>query len=59
MKPQCELARALPDAVRMGLEVATNKDSTPRDAVSAQNGVRKTVKECIEQTAKLATLGCP
>jgi hypothetical protein len=59
VKQTCDLARALPDAVRIGLEVAISPDSTKPDVISAQHSVRKTVKECIEQTAKLATLGCP
>jgi hypothetical protein len=58
VKP-CELARALPDAVRLSLEVATYPDSKPDIVRQAQAGVRKTVKECIEQTAKLPALGCP
>ena len=58
-KDTCELARALPEAVRISLEVAASPDSTRSDGVLAQRSVRKTVKECIEQTAKLPMLGCP
>ena len=58
VKPQCDLARALPDAVRLGLEVAASPDSKPNDVIGAQGSVRKAVKECIEQTAKLPSLGC-
>jgi hypothetical protein len=54
----CELARALPDAIEVSLSVATNPDSTRQDVVQAHDSVRKIVKECIEQTAKLAAAGC-
>jgi hypothetical protein len=56
---QCELARALPEAVRIGLEVAASPDSKPEIAQQSYASVRKTAKECIEQTAKLPSLGCP
>ena len=52
-KEACDLSKALPDAVRIGLEVAASPDSKKQDALGAQDSVRKTVKECIEQTAKL------
>jgi hypothetical protein len=55
---QCRLAKAQPDAVRIGLEVAANPESKPDIVRQAYASVRKTVKECIEQTAKLPTLGC-
>jgi hypothetical protein len=58
VKQQCDLARALPDAVRLGLEVAASPDSKKNDVLAAQGQIRKTVKECIEQTAKLPALGC-
>ncbi len=57
-KQQCDLARALPDAVRLGLEVAASPDSKKNDVLAAQGQIRKTVKECIEETAKLPSLGC-
>jgi hypothetical protein len=56
---QCELAKALPDAVRIGLEVAASPDSKPDIVQQSYTSVRKTAKECIEQTAKLPALGCP
>lgn len=56
---QCELSRALPDAVRIGLEVAASPDSKPDIVQQSYASVRKTAKECIEQTAKLPSLGCP
>ena len=59
VKQQCKLSRALPDAIRINLEVAASPDSKPDIAQRAIEGVRETAKECIEQTAKLPTLGCP
>ena len=56
---QCQLARALPEAIRIGLEVAASPDSKPDVVQQSYASVRKTAKECIEQTAKLPTLGCP
>jgi hypothetical protein len=56
---QCGLAKALPDAVRIGLEVAASPDSKPDIVRQSHASVRKTVKECIEQMAKLPSLGCP
>jgi hypothetical protein len=58
VEQQCALAKALPDAVRLGLEVAASPDSSKDDVLQAQASVRKTTKECIEQTAKLQSLGC-
>jgi len=54
----CELARSLPDAMQVSLDVAMTADSTRRDVLQANDSVRKIVKECIEQTAKLAGV-CP
>jgi hypothetical protein len=56
---QCGLAKALPDAVRIGLEVAASPDSKPDIVRQSHASIRKTVKECIEQMAKLPSLGCP
>jgi len=59
LKEACSLARALPDAIQAGLEVTANPESTRRDALQANDSVRKVVKECIEETAKLPAAGCP
>lgn len=59
VKQQCDLAKALPEAVQIGVEVAANPDTKPQDIYGAQGSVRKAVKTCIEQTAKLPSLGCP
>lgn len=58
-KDLCGAARSMPDAVKIAIGVASSPDTAPRDAVDAQRNVRKAVAECIEQTAKLPTLGCP
>ena len=52
-KDACDLSRALPDAVRIGVEVAASPETKRDDVLAAQSSVRKTVKECIEQLAKL------
>lgn len=59
MKQACGLARALPEAIQVSLSVAGNPESTRRDVIQANDSVRKVVKECIEETAKLPGAGCP
>jgi hypothetical protein len=59
MKQPCALARALPDAIQVDLDVAANPESSRRDVLQAHDSVRKIVKECIEQTARLPAAGCP
>jgi len=58
VKAQCDRAPALPEAIRINLEVAASPDSKPDVVKRVLEGVRETAKECIEQTAKLPTLGC-
>ncbi len=55
---QCKLAKALPDAIRIALEVASSPQSKPDVVLQSQASVRKTEKECFEQTAKLPAIGC-
>ena len=57
-KSQCDLARALPEAVRLDLEISASPDGKRNDVMGAQKAMRQTVKECIEETAKLPSLGC-
>lgn len=57
-KPQCDLARAMPDALKLQLELASAADTNKNDILAAQAGVRKAAKACIEETAKLPALGC-
>jgi hypothetical protein len=59
MKEPCALAHALPEAIEVNLSVAAHPESTRRDALQAQDSVRKIVKECIEEIAKLPAAGCP
>ncbi|HSS02712.1 MAG TPA: hypothetical protein VLM79_36880 [Kofleriaceae bacterium] len=59
MKQPCALSRALPEAIEVNLSVAANPESSRRDALQAQDSVRKIVKECIEEIAKLPSAGCP
>ena len=59
LSQRCNLAHALVDAIQVGADVATNPDSTRRDAVQSNASVRSVVKECIEQLAKLPADGCP
>jgi hypothetical protein len=55
---QCKLARALPEAMKISVEVAASPDSKRQDVLGAQSSVRKIFKECIDQTAQLASVGC-
>ena len=55
---QCPLAKALPDAIATGLEIGMNPEAERRDVVQANDMIRKTMKECIEQLGKLPALGC-
>ena len=59
MKQPCALSRALPEAIEVNLSVAASADSSRRDTLQAQDSVRKIVKECIEEIAKLPSAGCP
>jgi hypothetical protein len=54
----CGLAKALPDALEVARQVSVSPDSKRRDVLQANDSARKTIKECIEQTAKLPALGC-
>jgi hypothetical protein len=58
VKSQCDLARALPEAVRLDLEISASPDAKRNDVMGAQKAMRQSVKECIEETAKLPSLGC-
>lgn len=58
LDPPCRLARALPDAIQVGIDVGASTDSTQRDVRQVQDSVRKIAKECIEQLARLPAAGC-
>ena len=57
-KEKCQLARSFPEVLRMAGELTMSKDSSPTDVKQAAMTLRKTIAECIEQTAQLPTLGC-
>ena len=59
LKQPCALAKAYPDAMETALDTAANTESTRRDALQAHDAIRKIVKTCIEETARLPGLGCP
>ena len=55
----CTLAQALPQALEVAGSLGTNPEAERRDVRQAADAARKTIKECIEQTARLPALGCP
>ena len=59
MKQPCALARALPDAMTVAVDVAANPESSRRDSRQSAGSVRSIVKNCIEETARLPAAGCP
>lgn len=56
---QCQLAKSLPEAMQIALSVAMNPDSKPDVAKQSYDSVRTTMGVCIQETAKLPSLGCP
>jgi len=58
-KAQCDAAKSFPEVVKMGTELTMSKDSSNKDVTQAVQTIRKTIAECIQQTAALPTLGCP
>lgn len=59
VKDECRLAATLPEAIDVAKRLAANPKTERVDALQAADSVRKTVKQCIERTAKLPSLGCP
>jgi len=55
---ECRLARSLPEALEVDHSVGTAPGVEQKDAVSLAVAIRKTIKQCIERTAKLPTQGC-
>jgi len=55
---QCRLAKALPEALEVDQSVGTAPGVEKHDSVSLAFAVRKTIKSCIDQTAKLPSQGC-
>ena len=58
LEQPCRLARALPDAIQVSLEVGASAETAERDVRQVQAGVRKIAKQCIEELARLPATGC-
>ena len=58
-KQDCELAKAMPEGIEVAKRLALNPKAEREDSAQAASSVRKTVKQCIERTAKLTSEGCP
>lgn len=58
LEQPCRLARALPDAVQVGLEVGASTDTAQPDVRQVQATVRAIAKQCIEELARLPAAGC-
>ncbi len=56
-KKECELAKALPEAIRVALEIGGATDKRD-ESVGANIEVRRVIKGCIESLAQLPSLGC-
>ena len=54
----CALAKALPEALQVATEISMSPDSKKLDVLQANDSARKTIKSCIEHTAKLPSIGC-
>ncbi len=54
----CVLAKALPEALQVATEISMSTDSKKIDVLQANDSARKTIKSCIEHTAKLPSIGC-
>ena len=55
---QCQLAKALPEALQIALSVATHPDTKPDVATQSFDSARQTIGTCIEEASKLLSLGC-
>lgn len=49
----CRLAPSASDAMRTALEISAHPESAPRDVKQAQDALRKTMRHCVEELAKL------
>jgi hypothetical protein len=59
LKEECALSKAMPEAIEVAKRLAANPKADQEDSVQAAGSVRKTVRACIEKTAKLPEQGCP
>jgi hypothetical protein len=55
---QCTLAKPLPQALDLALQTAANPGEERDSQLRSQVFVRETVKECVEELAKLPAIGC-
>lgn len=58
LREQCDLAKALPEALTLAADFAQGGNTKPQDVARANANMRSITSECIEQSAKLPTLGC-
>jgi hypothetical protein len=59
LKKRCDLDKALPEAYQLTLSVDDDPTAPLGDVIRAQDQARKIVASCIQNTAQLATSGCP
>ena len=57
-KDVCKLAPAMNDAIQLARQVSLSPDADRRTVLQANDSIRKTLKQCVELTAKLPALGC-
>lgn len=57
-KAECTLAKGVPEAIDVAKRLATNPKADVEDAAQAARSIKKMLKQCVEQTAKLPELGC-
>jgi hypothetical protein len=55
----CTMSKMMPEGIEVAKRLAANPKADREDSVQAASSVRKTVKQCIERTAKLPSEGCP
>ena len=56
---QCKMARALPDALALNLEIGAHPDTPRTTMAQLQRTVRNITAQCISQLATLDAAGCP
>jgi hypothetical protein len=54
----CKYDTPLSDALSLSMATAENPASTRNDVILAQGQARKIATQCLDQTAKLMSLGC-
>ncbi|MEZ4365093.1 MAG: hypothetical protein R2939_02255 [Kofleriaceae bacterium] len=55
---RCHMAKAMPQALELSLDVAAHPDTTAQTVGQLQRQARKLAAKCIEDTAALAVEGC-